>query len=41
MRDVTGMGRGAQFSGDNDVAEVDAARDGEADRRDVGKMEHG
>uniref|UniRef100_A0A804UL67 CHY-type/CTCHY-type/RING-type Zinc finger protein n=1 Tax=Zea mays TaxID=4577 RepID=A0A804UL67_MAIZE len=32
---------GAQFPGDNDVAEVDAARDGEVDRRDVGKMKHG
>ncbi|KAG2629734.1 hypothetical protein PVAP13_3KG449200 [Panicum virgatum] len=32
---------GAHFPGDNDAAEVDAACDGEVDRRDVGKMEHG
>ncbi|OEL15842.1 E3 ubiquitin-protein ligase MIEL1 [Dichanthelium oligosanthes] len=32
---------GGHFPGDNDAAEVDAAWDGEVDRRDVGKMEHG
>ncbi|XP_039815305.1 formin-like protein 6 [Panicum virgatum] len=32
---------GAHFPGDNGAAEVDAACDGEVDRRNVGKMEHG
>ncbi|XP_039789717.1 uncharacterized protein LOC120655819 [Panicum virgatum] len=32
---------GVHFPGDNGAAEVDVACDGEIDRRNVGKMEHG